>query len=68
MAHYYVNANAQPNGDHEVHKDPCTFLPASQNRIYLGDLANCAAAVVVAKRSYPQSNGCRFCSLPCHTS
>jgi hypothetical protein len=65
---YYVNKNAQSNGDHEVHKSDCRFLPASENRIYLGDYSNCREAVVAAKRHYTQSNGCRTCSNECHTS
>ena len=38
MARYYVNKNAQQNGDHEVHTTGCQWLPKSENRIYLGDL------------------------------
>lgn len=26
MAYYYVNDNAQSNGDHEVHVTGCTYL------------------------------------------
>ena len=67
MAKYYVNKNAQANGDHEVHKSGCQFMPKPENRIYLGDFANCHDAVREAKRHYRQSNGCYFCSRPCHT-
>ena len=31
MDHYYVNKNAQSNGDHEVHKENCDYLPNSSN-------------------------------------
>ncbi len=37
MAYHYVNKNAQSNGDHEVHAAGCSFMPASESRIYLGD-------------------------------
>jgi len=37
MALYYVNKNAQSNGDHEVHKDGCVFMPLLLNRLYLGN-------------------------------
>ena len=37
MASYYVNKNAQSNGDHEVHVYGCSFFPAAENRLYLGD-------------------------------
>lgn len=67
MARYYVNQNAQANGDHEVHKDGCSFMPDASNRTYLGDFASCAPAVRVAKQHYPQSNGCFYCSRDCHT-
>lgn len=67
MAMYYVNKNAQANGDHEVHKSGCQFMPAAENRIYLGDFADCHAAVREAKKHYKQSNGCYYCAKPCHT-
>jgi len=65
MASYYVNDNAQPNGDHEVHKDGCQFMP--KYKTSLGDHASCGPAVTQAKRKYPTANGCRTCSRDCHT-
>jgi len=38
MTRYYVNDNAQRNGDHEVHALGCKWLPKKENREYLGDL------------------------------
>lgn len=67
MARYYVNKNAQANGDHEVHTTGCSFMPAIENRIYLGDHTNCWSAVLEAKRHYDQVNGCYYCCNPCHT-
>jgi hypothetical protein len=67
MAKYYVNKNAQPNGDHEVHLTECSFLPQAENRIYLGDFPSCAPAVREARKRYSQVNGCYYCSNPCHT-
>lgn len=67
MDYYYVNRNAQTNGDHEVHKGTCTYLPVTENRIYLGQFASCEPAVREAKRYYSQVNGCYFCSRSCHT-
>lgn len=67
MAKYYVNQNAQNNGDHEVHKEGCNFLPLPKNRTYLGEFSNCASAVREAKKHYSQVNGCYFCSRECHT-
>ena len=68
MARYYVNKNSQANGDHEVHQERCSFLPAPENRLYLGDFISCEPAVREAKKTYPQSNGCYYCSNDCHTS
>ena len=68
MPSYYVNKNAQDNGDHEVHQSGCQFMPKDENRLYLGIFDNCFDAVREAKKHYLQSNGCKFCSEPCHTS
>lgn len=67
---YYVNTNAQPNGDHEVHKDDphCPTPAAPSNRLYLGEHSSCQTAIQVAMQTYPSANGCRWCSLECHTT
>jgi len=65
---YYVNKNAQENGDHEVHNSSCSYLPDTQNLIYLGNFSNCADAVKEARNIFSQSNGCFYCSRDCHTS
>lgn len=65
MARYYVNKDAQANGDHEVHKEGCTFMPS--NRIDLGLFDNCQGAVKEAKKHYTQVNGCYYCANACHT-
>ncbi|WP_166038323.1 hypothetical protein [Sphingosinicella sp. YJ22] len=66
MASYYVNDNAQPNGDHEVHVSACAYFPS--NRTYLGEYGSCAPAVAEARKTWSQSNGCYHCCRPCHTS
>lgn len=68
MSFYYVNQNGQSNGDHEVHTTGCSFMPARQNRIYLGDFSSCYPAVRAAREHYRQSNGCYCCCNACHTS
>lgn len=70
MPQYCINRNQQSNGDHEVHQNPCVYLPAPENQIDLGYHANCFAAVAHAKAQWPQSriNGCAYCSTACHTS
>ncbi len=67
MASYYVNKNAQANGDHEVHKLGCNWMPTEPNRIYLGNFDSCGPAVRQAKTFYDQVNGCYYCSPACHT-
>jgi len=68
MASYYVNMNAQNNGDHEVHRADCEYLPKPEHRRYLGDFNNCFDAVRKAKEIYPTTaDGCAFCSPECHT-
>lgn len=64
---YYVNENAQSNGDHEVHDESCVYLPILQSRKYLGEFQSCIEAVIVARRSYPTADGCKTCSESCHT-
>ena len=67
MKKYYVNVSAQANGDHEVHHEDCRYLPAPQNKTYLGQFSNCVPAVVAAKNKHSQVNGCKECSPNCHT-
>ncbi len=68
MAWYYVNDNAQPNGDHEVHVYGCSWLALVVNKTYLGDYTSCSPAVTKARTIYSQCNGCFYCSNACHTS
>jgi hypothetical protein len=67
MPRYYVNDNAQANGDHEVHEDGCSWLALTKSTTYLGVHDNCRSAVREAKKHYTQTNGCKFCSPACHT-
>lgn len=69
MSHYYVNKNAQANGDHEVHTTGCSFMPNEENRVFLGDFGTCGPAVTEAKKNhFSQSDGCAYCCPDCHTS
>ena len=69
MGDYYnVNKVAQANGDHEVHTAACSYRPAVANRIELGYFYSCTGAVDEAKKYFRESNGCYFCSRPCHTT
>jgi hypothetical protein len=66
MSKYYVNDHAQASGDHEVHKDGCTWLGLTISKTYLGEYSNCFGAVAKAKEIYSQSDGCAFCSPLCN--
>jgi len=66
MDYYYVNKNAQPTGEHEVHKDSCRYLPDTNNRIGLGYFSNCSDALRKAKEYYSKVDGCYYCCLSCH--
>ncbi|MBO9728292.1 MAG: hypothetical protein J7623_06600 [Chitinophaga sp.] len=65
---YYVNNNAQLNGDHEVHVNSCPYFSVMYSRIYLGEFNSCEEAVREAKKRFPRSNGCSTCNRPCHTT
>ena len=59
--------NSQQNGDHEVHKSGCTWMPDVENRKYLGNFDYCYQAVNESRKHYRQTNGCYYCSNACHT-
>ncbi len=40
MAMYYVNKNAQTNGDHEVHKQDCYWLSIAKSTTSLGNFGS----------------------------
>jgi hypothetical protein len=65
---FYVNKKAQDNGDHEVHRATCSWLPELENRQYLGDFETSQQAVREAKKYYNQVNGCYYCCPETHTS
>ena len=55
--YFYVNSNAQPNGDHEVHRSDCSWLPSAENRVYLGCFSTSREAVNAARKYYRQVDG-----------
>lgn len=68
--HYYINHSEQANGDHEVHRDDCAWLPDINNRTYLGYLLSSFDAIRVARQKFPAwlINGCAHCCPESHTS
>jgi hypothetical protein len=67
MPNYYVNSNAQTNGDHEVHETGCTQGADPENQVSLGYHGSCHGAVAQAKQRYPTANGCAYCCEDCNT-
>lgn len=63
---YVVNNLPQLNGDHEVHKEGCSYFPT--NCTDLGVYSSCHLAVASAKSTYAKANGCYYCCNDCHTS
>lgn len=68
MEKFYVNRTAQPNGDHEVHREGCYWLSIAAHTTYLGEFYGCSGAVAEAKKTYKTANGCASCCPTCHTS
>ena len=66
MSKYFVNRNAQSNGDHEVHKAGCNYMPLPGNYIDLGYHSNCKDAVREARKYFTQVDGCYYCCNECH--
>lgn len=66
MARYFVNRNAQPTGEHEVHKEGCYRMPETQNRIYLGLFSDAIEAVREARRYFDDVDGCYYCASEAH--
>lgn len=64
--YFYVNKNAQPTGEHEVHRSDCYWLPDAENRIYLGSFLTSAEAIRKAKTYYTNVDGCAYCCPESH--
>lgn len=73
MTNYYLNLNAQSNGDHEVHKETCLYYykyRSGFNFELLGAYCNENDAVKYAKQKYPnfRIDGCAYCCPNVHRS
>jgi len=66
MNRYYVNKNAQPTWEHEVHKAGCSHWPDENNMQSLWLHDNCKSAVRYAKKYYNDVDWCYWCT-DCHT-
>lgn len=73
MVNYYLNLNAQSNGDHEVHKETCPYYYKYRNGFnfeLLGAFWNENDAVRFAKQRHPnfRIDGCAYCCSNAHRS
>ena len=67
MAKYFLNEHHQKTGEHEIHKEGCSWLEKTKKIRDLGEHINCQSAVQYAKNlGYKNVDGCEYCSLPCH--
>lgn len=66
--YYYLNTNADSNGNNEVHKESCEWMPAPKNRCFIGFFNNGIEAVNYAKSiGWSNADGCFFCANEAHT-
>ena len=64
---FFVATRAQDNGDYQVHRSGCRFLPTERRRQYIGSFDNGFHALKEARQLFVQSNGCASCSPEIHT-
>lgn len=68
---YYLNLNAQYNGEHEIHKETCyyyTMYNSGYNFELLGSFLSEYDAMRTAKEKHPtmKLDGCVFCFKNIH--
>jgi len=68
LSKYYLNKNAQSNGDHEVHKFGCKYMPNENNRISLGSFSHSYEAIKRAREYFLAVNGGYNCLPDCATA
>ncbi len=71
MNNYYLNKNAQSNGDHEIHKESCYYYymyKGGYNFELLGAFSTEFEAIRYARRKYPylRIDGCAYCCPSIH--
>lgn len=65
---YYINRNTSDHGEHELHKETCSYLPDADNRILIGSFNSDSEALNVAKvlKSTWLIDGCKWCCPSIH--
>lgn len=71
MINYYLNLNAQSNGEHEIHKESCYYYRTYNNGFnfeFLGAFFTESAAIRFAKKLHPKFkiDGCAYCCKNIH--
>jgi len=66
MPNFYVNTDAQPTGEHEVHENGCEHGPVAAKQKSLGWYSSCSSAITAAEKHYTKVDGCYYCSRDCH--
>lgn len=64
---WYVNRNAQKDGDHEVHVEGCSYLKRCKHCFSLGVFSTCQDALKEARKHFRQVDGCHYCAKECDT-
>jgi hypothetical protein len=62
MAEFFIEIDAQGNGDHLIHKSDCSLLPAKEAIYYLGSISNINSAMKKAGERFTKPTGCTQCS------
>jgi len=71
LINYYLNKNAQSNGDHEIHKESCYYYymyKGGYNFELIGAFSNEYEAMRYARYKYPylRIDGCAYCCPNIH--
>lgn len=66
MNEYYVNKDS--NGKYNVHLENCKYIhQIESNKInYIGLHPTCHGAIIRARKTFPNADGCYYCCEPCH--
>jgi hypothetical protein len=67
MKRYYIDIEAQKNGDHVLHNEFCLYMPIIIRSKYIGEFSNSKAALKEAEKEYNTANGCNNCSPESYT-
>jgi hypothetical protein len=67
VQHYYVNKQANPSDEHEVHVPRCAYLPEGEEGLYLGAFTRCGDAIEAAKTRFGKVSACKVCCSAGHS-